>query len=256
MTTVLLPVGPGIAVISALHNRDVSGKHGGRIYCKEKKSPANVNNNTAKIHGNRKNARDRISFIVIDAGHGGRDPGAIGFGSMKEKIITLQIARYMGSSLKKKIKNVTIKQTRRDDRFIELSRRTEIANRMLKKHENGIFVSIHVNASLSPKISGFESYFLSQNPTNEDARNTAALENNVVILEDTGKKGGKKYGDIDYIEAMMITTQIQKESSILAGSVQKGMACGRRIFTCFGVSLCPRFWLRSVLSRIKGNCST
>ena len=99
-------------------------------------------------------------------------------------------------------------------------KRTEIANGLLKEKQNGIFISIHVNAHLSKRISGFETYFLSQNPTNEEARNTAALENNVIVLEN--KIGSKKhYGDIDYIEAMMLTTQILKESSMLANSIQR-----------------------------------
>jgi N-acetylmuramoyl-L-alanine amidase len=81
-------------------------------------------------------------------------------------------------------------------------------------------VSVHINASVSSRISGFETYFLSQNPTNEEARNTAALENNVIVLEENDSRK-KKYGDIDYIEARMITTQIQKESAMLAGRYRR-----------------------------------
>lgn len=168
----------------------------------------------------KKETRDKISFIIIDAGHGGKDPGAMGRGGMKEKIITLKIARYLEESLKADLKGTVIVMTRPRDSFVELSRRAEIANGYLKEGANGVFISIHVNASLSPKTSGFETYFLSQNPTNEEARNTAALENDVVVYEE---KKGKKFMDADYIEAMMLTTQIQKESSLLADSVQKGM---------------------------------
>lgn len=190
-------------------------------------------------------ASDRIGFIIIDPGHGGRDPGAIGKGRLREKWITLKIARFLGGIIRKKLKNVKIVLTRRGDKFIELGKRTEIANKMLKNNVNGIFVSIHANASISRKISGFETYFLSQNPTNEEARTTAALENNVVILEDSSMR--KSYDDVDLIEALMITTQIQKESSMLAQHIQKGM--DKRIweFKSRGVKKADFFVLRGAL---------
>jgi len=194
----------------------------------------------------RKTGKDRISFIVIDPGHGGKDPGAVGKGGLEEKEITLKVARYLEKMIKSRLSDIHILVTRSDDRFIELSRRTEIANRLLKKNENGIFLSIHVNSSLSSRISGYETFFLSQNPTNEDARNTAALENNVIILEEKSKRK-KSLDDVDYIEAMMITTQIQKESSALAGSIQNGLAKKNTKFASRGVKKADFFVLRGVL---------
>ncbi|MCU0822088.1 MAG: N-acetylmuramoyl-L-alanine amidase [Spirochaetes bacterium] len=167
------------------------------------------------------NDGDRITFIIIDPGHGGKDPGAVAKGGVKEKKITLEISLKLEKFLKEKIKNIKIHMTRRGDRFIELSRRTDIANRMLKAGSNGLFISVHVNASIVKSISGFETYFLSQNPSNEDARTTAALENNVVILEDNSNR--KSYGDVDHIQALMLTTQIQKESLMLASSIQESI---------------------------------
>ncbi|HDP80072.1 MAG TPA: N-acetylmuramoyl-L-alanine amidase [Spirochaetes bacterium] len=166
-------------------------------------------------------SKNKISFIIIDPGHGGKDPGAIGKGGIKEKTINLSLAKKLESSLKKKLGPIPIILTRRNDRFLELATRTEIANRYLKNHNNGIFISIHVNASMSPKISGFETYFLSQNPSNEEARTTAALENDVIILEDSDKR--KSYNDIEHMEAFMFMTQIQKESALLAESIQREM---------------------------------
>lgn len=159
-----------------------------------------------------------ISFVVIDPGHGGKDPGAIGNGIL-EKEITLGVSRYLIGFLKKNIRGVVPKLTRTGDRFVELSTRTEIANRMLTGDKNGIFVSIHVNASLSPKITGFETYFLSPNPTNEEARATSTIENNVIVMENGNHR--KKYDDVEYVEALMLNTQIQKESSMLAHQIQK-----------------------------------
>jgi N-acetylmuramoyl-L-alanine amidase len=187
--------------------------------------------------------RDRISFIVIDAGHGGRDPGAVGKGKVQEKNITLKVARLVEKNIRESLPDLRIVVTRGDDRFVELSRRTEIANRQLKKNENGIFLSIHVNSSLSNKISGSETFFLSQNPTNEDARNTAALENYVVILE----KKKSHYDDVDYIEAMMMTTQIQKESAALAGAIQGTIAKKNTGFGGRGVKKADFYVLRGAL---------
>ncbi|MCL1864469.1 MAG: N-acetylmuramoyl-L-alanine amidase [Spirochaetes bacterium] len=190
--------------------------------------------------------KEKIGFIILDAGHGGKDPGAIGKGGVMEKNITLTLAKNVEALLKKKGINIKIKLTRTTDKFIELSERAEIANRELKKGINGTFVSIHVNASVSNKISGFETYMLSQNPTNEEARKTAALENNVVILENQ-KTGGKKYNDIDYIEALMITTQIQRESLLLANSVQNNLKTKVKEFKSRGVNKADFFVLRGAL---------
>lgn len=190
--------------------------------------------------------KEKIGFIIVDAGHGGKDPGAIGKGGLKEKTITLQLSKKVETLLKKRLENTKIKATRSSDRFIELSERAEIANRELKKDTNGIFLSIHVNASISSRISGFETYFLSQNPTNEEARKTAALENNVVILENQGS-GRKKYEDADYVEALMMTTQIQKESSLLADTVQRNIDKNIKEFKSRGVHKADFFVLRGAL---------
>ncbi len=189
--------------------------------------------------------KDRIGFIIIDAGHGGKDPGALGKGGLKEKHIALKLALKVERILKKKMPHIKVKLTRRTDRFIELARRTEIANRELRKNYNGIFVSIHINASIVNRISGFETYFLSQNPTNEAARKTAALENNVIILEK--KKGRKKFGDVELVEALMMTTQIQKESAVLAQCVQHSLKGEVRRSKSRGVHKADFFVLRGSL---------
>ncbi len=194
-----------------------------------------------------KTQRDHIRFVVIDPGHGGKDPGAVGKGGLEEKDITLKVSQYLAQKIKKKLPSIKVIMTRKDDRFVELARRTDMANRLLRRNENGVFLSIHVNSSLSEKISGHETFFLSQNPTNEEARNTAALENNVVILEERPKSAKKPHEDVDYIEATMITTQILKESSELADSVQKGQIKNIKSFIPRGVKKADFFVLRGVL---------
>jgi N-acetylmuramoyl-L-alanine amidase len=241
---VLIPFDAGEFILKSL-SPDMRLKRGGAALNAEYR-PGEERPHEEKEGMARKTGKDRISFIVIDPGHGGKDPGAVGKGGLEEKEITLKVARYLEKMIKSRLPDIRISVTRGDDRFVELSRRTDIANRLLKKNENGIFLSIHVNSSLSNRISGYETFFLSQNPTNEDARNTAALENNVIILEEK-LKGKKARDDVDYIEAMMLTTQIQKESSALAGSIQDGLAKKNKMFDSRGVKKADFFVLRGVL---------
>jgi N-acetylmuramoyl-L-alanine amidase len=200
---------------------------------KEKKTPVT------------KVSKDAIGFIVVDAGHGGKDPGAIGKGGIKEKHITLQIAKEVKLVLQQRLPGIEVILTRTTDRFIELGERTEIANTMLKKGVNGLFISIHCNAAVVSKISGFETYYLSQNPSNEEARTTSVLENNVIIFENPEKR--KRYGDVEMIEALMITTQIQKESAMLAASVQRYLDKTIHEFKSKGVKKADFFVLRGCL---------
>jgi len=188
---------------------------------------------------------EKITFIVIDAGHGGKDPGALSKSGVREKDIALSISRLVETELKKHLKDVEVILTRKNDTFIELEKRTDIANSKLKKGSNGIFVSIHLNASLSNKISGIETYYLSQTPTNEEARKTAALENESIKFETNRKKGS--YQDIDYIEARMMTTQIQRESVKLANLIQKSLVKGLKDLKDRGVKKADFFVLRGVL---------
>jgi N-acetylmuramoyl-L-alanine amidase len=190
-------------------------------------------------------AAEKIGFIILDAGHGGKDPGAIGKGKLYEKNITLSVVKAVGKIIKQKNPSIKIYYTRSDDTFVELGGRTEFANRKITQESGGVFVSIHVNASIVPKMSGFETYFLSQNPTNEDARSTASLENDVVILENPGRR--KSYDDVAYTEALMLTTQIQKESRMLADKIQKSMASSNKEFPSRGVKTADFFVLRGSL---------
>ncbi|HOA08167.1 MAG TPA: N-acetylmuramoyl-L-alanine amidase [Spirochaetota bacterium] len=187
---------------------------------------------------------EEIDFIVIDAGHGGKDPGAVGKGGKREKDITLAVSKRIRDILKRELKGVNISLTRSTDVFLELGERTEIANKLLRKSKNGLFISIHVNASISPKSSGFETYYLSRDPTTDDARVTATLENNVVILE-TKKK--HHYDDIEFIEALMLAAQIQKESHILAELIQKNMTSAMKQSYSRGVKRADFFVLRGSL---------
>ena len=126
-------------------------------------------------------SRWKLDVIVIDAGHGGKDPGTIGVGKTKEKDITLGIALKLGKLIEKNLKDVRVVYTRKTDKFVELYRRTQIANEAGGK----LFVSIHCNSTRRKpsRQNGFEIYLLRPGKT-EDAIEIAERENSVIQLED------------------------------------------------------------------------
>lgn len=97
-----------------------------------------------------------LDVVVIDAGHGGKDPGAIGVGGVLEKDIVLTVALKVGDYLKQNIPDLKVVYTRDDDTFIELAERGRIANR----HSGDLFVSIHSNSFGQQSVSGSEVYIL------------------------------------------------------------------------------------------------
>ena len=112
-----------------------------------------------------------IEAILIDPGHGGKDPGAQAVHkingkdvTVREKDITLSVGKYLYDMLKKEYPNKQILMTRDTDTTLSLSQRTEIANAVPLKEKGAIlYVSVHVNASLDKKASGFETWYLSPN---------------------------------------------------------------------------------------------
>lgn len=111
----------------------------------------------------------RVGAILIDPGHGGKDPGASATHKIKgrnvtvqEKDINLKVGKYIYNLLKTAYPDKKILMTRSTDTFISLSKRTEIANSVqLEENEAIIYISIHVNASLDSKASGYEAWYLS-----------------------------------------------------------------------------------------------
>lgn len=109
--------------------------------------------------------------IVIDAGHGGKDPGCIGAGGTKEKTVVLSVAKKLKSSLYDA--GFTVYMTRNDDTFLKLSERSAIGE---KKHAD-LFLSIHANANPSRDMKGFSVYTLSEKASDEEAQKLADAEN-------------------------------------------------------------------------------
>jgi N-acetylmuramoyl-L-alanine amidase len=149
-----------------------------------------------------------VKRIVIDPGHGGKDPGCFARGGIKEKDIVLSLAKILSKKIEKEI-GCEVLLTRNGDVFIPLERRTAVAN--MKKAD--LFISLHINAHRSKKIRGLETYFLNM-ATDRRAVMVAAREN---------ATSEKNISDLQTIlNDLMLNTKLH-ESSRLAHEVQKGM---------------------------------
>jgi len=119
-----------------------------------------------------------IKTIVIDAGHGGKDPGCSGHGKVYEKNIALDIALKFGKLIEDSIKGVKVIYTRKTDKFIELYQRAAIAN----SNHADIFISIHCNSNPASKFHGFESYIMGTHKTMANLE-VSKRENESILLE-------------------------------------------------------------------------
>ncbi|WP_229860056.1 N-acetylmuramoyl-L-alanine amidase [Candidatus Sulfurimonas baltica] len=131
---------------------------------------------------------DREKVIVIDAGHGGKDPGAVGYKKYREKVVVFKIAKELAKILKSR--GYKVFMTRDRDRFVKLSKRTQYAN---EKSAN-IFVSIHANAvdkKNANSASGIECYFLS--PSRSSRAKRVAAQENSADMSDMNMYGKDSY---------------------------------------------------------------
>jgi N-acetylmuramoyl-L-alanine amidase len=156
--------------------------------------------------------------IVIDPGHGGRDPGAIGSFS-REKDINLAIALKTGEYIKQNIKNVTVIYTRKDDSTVDLRDRPKIAN----KASADLFISIHTNKTDSKRVVGAETYVMG---TAKDQANleVAMTENSVMLLEEdysSKYKGFDPKSSESYIMFSLTQKVFQEQSTDLATKIQR-----------------------------------
>ncbi|MBU1077773.1 MAG: N-acetylmuramoyl-L-alanine amidase [Spirochaetes bacterium] len=158
----------------------------------------------------------QIKFIVIDPGHGGKDPGAIGQKALREKTVVLNVSLYLKDYLNDRLKDVKITMTRDEDNFITLNKRANIANQFIKKDSTGIFISVHANASYNKKSRGTETFVLSPVASDDEARAVAAMENGIIESEKS------KVEPITKILTGMLSYENIRESIQLAGFIQEG----------------------------------
>jgi N-acetylmuramoyl-L-alanine amidase len=157
----------------------------------------------------RRAAQREIKTIVIDAGHGGKDPGAIGRGGTAEKDITLKVSLLLRDLLAKQL-GTQVVMTRDRDVFVELEDRAKFAN----KHDADLFVSIHVNAHPQRGTRGLEVYHFGE-ASDPRALAVAARENGTPI-ESTGVGW-------QYLVADLLTTKKMEESQDLAWSTRQAL---------------------------------
>lgn len=157
--------------------------------------------------------------IVIDAGHGGKDPGAVG-ATLKEKDINLRVALALGKLVEQKMDDVKVVYTRKTDVFVELNERAAIANR----NKADLFISIHTNASGGNKtVRGTETYTLGMHRAASNLE-VAKRENAAIMLENNYEE---KYEGFDpkssesYIIFELMQDQYMKQSVNLADKIQK-----------------------------------
>ena len=159
------------------------------------------------INNKDNNQKWSINTIVLDAGHGGKDPGAIGYYNIHEKNIVLDITNELGRYIEKNHPNIKVIYTRTDDTFLGLRDRTNIAN----ESKGQIFISVHANASTAKSARGFEIFLLGPNSVDE-AMEVTLRENASIAFEDNQEQ----YKLENQIIASLSQTTFLKESEKLA----------------------------------------
>ncbi len=162
-------------------------------------------------------ASEKTWVIVIDAGHGGKDPGAIGPIS-KEKNINLAIALKTGEYLEQNVKNVKVLYTRKTDVFMELRDRPDFAN----KNNADLFISIHSNSISRSTIKGAETWIMGP-AQNEQNLAVAMKENEVILLEDdfsTKYEGFDPKSPESYIMFTVMQNTFRQQSTLFASTIQ------------------------------------
>jgi len=157
--------------------------------------------------------RWRLDTVVLDAGHGGKDPGSQGKYGTKEKDVVLDITKRVGRLLEKNA-GIKVVYTRDEDVWVPIIDRTKMAN-----DANGkLFISVHANSNPNRKIQGFETYLLRPGKT-EDAIEVASRENAVIKLEEKTGQYDNLTGE-NLIMATMAQSMFMKESEDLAAIIQ------------------------------------
>ncbi|MBC8316387.1 MAG: N-acetylmuramoyl-L-alanine amidase [Desulfobulbaceae bacterium] len=152
-----------------------------------------------------------VGTIVIDPGHGGKDPGALGANGLKEKDVVLKVAQKVAEILRRETRYKVI-LTRNSDVFLPLEERTAIAN----ANEADIFISIHANSAPNKKANGVETYFLSLATSREEMR-AAAREN---------ATSASKLSDLQTILSDLMHNSKIEESARLAEYIQEQVVAG------------------------------
>ena len=158
--------------------------------------------------------RSRLDTVVIDAGHGGKDPGAMANG-LQEKNIVLDVAHQLGEYVENRL-DLEVVYTRTDDRFIALEERGHLANRA----GGDLFISIHANAFSSSSVHGTETYFLGRSKT-DAARRVMRKENSVVREYEENPERYDEYDAEAFVKGELFLSSNMQFSEEFASLVQE-----------------------------------
>ena len=168
-----------------------------------------------------------LKTVVIDAGHGGKDPGKIGVGNVLEKNVALSIALMTGTAIKNEYKDVKVVYTRDNDEFVSLYERARIANRL----NADLFISVHANAAANKSAQGTETFTLGLHRTQANLE-TAKAENAVILMEDNYEaeyEGFDPNSDESNVALTLMQSAFLEQSLSIADKVQQEFTeLGRR----------------------------
>lgn len=175
--------------------------------------PGNSSDDTAAVAREDDLEKLKLDTVVLDAGHGGTDPGTIGYNRMREKDLVLDIARRVGVYLERA--GFRVAYTRDDDRFIPLKDRGRIA----REAGGELFVSIHANSAPDRAASGTETFFLGTHKT-DAARDVIERENRVIDLEED-REHYEQYNAAQLARLRLTQSAHLRQSQDLASRIQE-----------------------------------
>ncbi|MCQ2145632.1 MAG: N-acetylmuramoyl-L-alanine amidase [Bacteroidales bacterium] len=190
----------------------------------------------------------KLKTVVLDAGHGGTDPGAVSRdGKTKEKDLTLKISKMVGAKIKEAYPDVKIVYTRPDDKFVTLQDRADIAN----KSQANLFISIHINSFTNANPDGFSTHILGESSKKDQDlfaynMNVCKRENSVILLEDdyTTKYQGFDPNDPEsFIFFHLMQNAFYEQSLLFAADVQSELERGKCFQNNRGIHQDPFFVL-------------
>lgn len=158
---------------------------------------------------------ERFDTVVLDAGHGGEDEGAMGVSGLVEKELVLDVGRRLAARLRER--DLRVVMTRDDDRFVPLEERFAIAN----DARGDLFISIHANATKDAGVSGVETFFLSVDASDDEAHRVALLENQAFAASGAIPEMGDS---LNAILGDLIASDYLKESNEFARLAQRHLA--------------------------------